>query len=427
MGLTHTKNEELKARAAKVIPGGMYGHESTRLLPANYPQFFARAKGARMWDADGNEYVDYMCAYGPNLFGYANDAIDEAARAQLARGDAATGPSPLMVELAEAFVRQVSHADWAMFCKNGTDATTMAMMVARAHTGKRKILTATGAYHGAAPWCTPLPAGTVAEDRTHLIHYTYNDIESLDAAVKAAGSDLAGIFASPFKHDAFQDQQDVDVAYARRAREHCDRTGALLVVDDVRAGFRLARDCSWSLVDVAPDLSAWGKCFANGHAISALLGAEKAREAASSIFVTGSFWFAAVPMAAALKTFELIRTTKYLEHMQTMGRHLRDGLQQQAAAHGFTLRQTGPVQMPQILFEDDPDFRLGYAWTEEALNRGIYLHPWHNMFICAALNEGDVRQTLSATDDAFAAVKKRSATLKPHAGLEALLHARLGH
>jgi glutamate-1-semialdehyde 2,1-aminomutase len=144
----------------------MYGHESTRLLPPNYPQFFARAKGARLWDVDGNEYLDFMCAYGPNLFGYGNEAIDAAATAQLATCDAATGPSAVMVELAEKFVQQVAHADWAMFAKNGTDVTTMAMMVSRAHTGRRKVLVASGAYHGAAPWCTPLPAGTVQEGRT---------------------------------------------------------------------------------------------------------------------------------------------------------------------------------------------------------------------------------------------------------------------
>jgi glutamate-1-semialdehyde 2,1-aminomutase len=424
MSLQHTRNDELKARAEKVIPGGMYGHESTRLLPPNYPQFFARAKGARLWDVDGNEYLDFMCGYGPNLFGYGEEAIDAAASAQLAKVNAATGPSAVMVELAEKFVQQVSHADWAMFAKNGTDVTTMAMTVARAHTGNRKILVASGAYHGAAPWCTPLPSGTVEEDRAHLIYYTYNDVESLDAAVKAAGEDLAGIFASPFKHDAFQDQQNVDPQYASRAREHCDRTGALLIVDDVRAGFRLARDCSWSEVGVSPDLSSWGKCIANGHSISALLGSEKARTAAGSIFVTGSYWFAAVPMAAAVKTLEMIRTTNYLEHIEDVGRQLRDGLQQQAAAHGFTLRQTGPVQMPQILFEDDPDFRVGFAWTQASLERGIYLHPWHNMFICAAHGESDVRQTLAATDEAFEDVKKRRDRLEPHAGLMSLLAAR---
>jgi glutamate-1-semialdehyde 2,1-aminomutase len=228
--------------------------------------------------------------------------------------------------------------------------------------------------------------------------------------VKSAGDDLAGIFASPFKHDAFQDQQNVDAEYATRAREHCDRAGALLIVDDVRAGFRLTRDSSWSLVGVSPDLSSWGKCIANGHAISALLGCEKARAAASSI--------------SAVKTLEMIRTTNYLEHIENIGRQLRDGLQQQAAAHGFTLRQTGPVQMPQVLFEDDPDFRVGFAWTAAALERGIYLQPWHNMFICAAHSESDVRQTLAATDQAFEEVKARRSRLEPHPALMSLLSAR---
>ncbi len=115
----------LRARAAEVIPGGMYGHESVGMLPAEFPQFFARAQGARLWDADGNGYVDLMCAYGPNLLGYADPEIDAAYVGQLARGDTMTGPSPKMVELAEALVRQVAHARWAMFCRNGTDATSM--------------------------------------------------------------------------------------------------------------------------------------------------------------------------------------------------------------------------------------------------------------------------------------------------------------
>jgi glutamate-1-semialdehyde 2,1-aminomutase len=247
----------------------MYGHQSVRLLPDVYPQFFARAEGAYLWDVDGNRYLDFMCGYGPNLLGYCNAKVDAAAEAQQRLGDAMTGPGAAMVGFAEKLVAMVDHSDWAMFCKNGTDATTMAMMVARAHTRKRKIIVAKGAYHGAAPWCTPNPAGTVAEDRTHLLTYTYNDSDSLEAAVRSAGDDLAGIFASPFKHDAFADQALPDPAYAKRARELADEHGALLIVDEVRAGFRIARDCSWSLVGVAPDLSCWGKSIANGYPISA--------------------------------------------------------------------------------------------------------------------------------------------------------------
>jgi glutamate-1-semialdehyde 2,1-aminomutase len=310
-----------------------------------------------------------------------------------------------------------------MPCKNGTDATTMAMMVARAQTGRRRILVADGAYHGAAPWCTPVPAGVVAEDRAHIRHYRYNDIASLEAAVADAGPDLAAIYAAPFKHDAFQDQALPDPAYANRARELCDETGALLIVDDVRAGFRLIRDCSWELVGVRPDLSSWGKSFANGHPISALLGADSARAGAAAIYATGSFWFSAVPMAAALETLRILRETDYLEHMVRLGTALRTGLDTVAAAHGFTLRQTGPVQMPQILFADDPDFRTGFGWATEMLREGVYVHPWHNMFLCAAMTDADIAFALEAADRAFARLARTRTTLQPHPIVQALTAA----
>lgn len=414
----------LRARAERVIPNGMYGHESTILLPASFPQFFGKAEGAYLWDADGNRYLDLMCAYGPNLLGYGEPSVNTAATAQLALGDTLTGPSPLLVELAESFVSMVSHADWAMFCKNGTDATTMAMTTARAATGRRRILVAEGAYHGAAPWCTPMPAGVVPEERALIDTYVYNDVANLDAAVAAAGDDLAAIFATPFKHDAFEDQALADPAFAARARALCDRTGAMLVLDDIRAGFRLARDCSWEPLGVRPDLSTWGKCFANGHPISALLGADRCRSGAGSMYVTGSFWFSAVPMAAALATLEILRTSDYLERIVALGERLRHGLDAAAARHGFALRQTGPVQMPQVLFADDPDLRVGFAFAEAMLARGVYVHPWHNMFLCGAMTTADVDMAVQAADDAFAEVAAAGARLEPHPLVVMLLGMR---
>ena len=413
----------LRERAAAVIPGGMYGHESTALLPAEFPQFFARAKGARLWDVDGNEILDLMCAYGPNLLGYADAEIDAAAIAQLAHGDAMTGPSPLIVELAEQLTAQVAHAQWAIFCKNGTDATSMAVATARAHTRKRKILVAKGAYHGAAAWCTPNPIGTLPEDRAHLIAFAYNDLASLERAAREAGEDLAGVLVSPFKHDGFVDQELPTREFAHAARAVCDRAKALLIIDEVRGGFRLSRTGSWTHLGIEPDLSAWGKCLANGHPLSALLGSEVARSAASRIYVTGSFWFAAAPMAAALVTLRRIRETDYLERIQRLGAQLREGLAKAAAAHGYSLRQTGPPQMPQILFADDPDFRRGFAFASELIQRGVYLHPWHNGFVCAALTEEDVAFAVSAAEEAFAAVRKREGTLVPHARVKAMVGA----
>jgi glutamate-1-semialdehyde 2,1-aminomutase len=414
----NSADQSLRARARTVIPNGMYGHQSVALLPEGYPQFFSRAKGAYLWDADGNQYIDYLCGYGPNLFGYGHEQINAAFLNQLQSGDAMTGPGPAMVEAAEVLVGQIKHADWVMFCKNGTDATTMALMIARHHTKKSTILRAKGAYHGAAPWCTPVANGTTAADHANQIFYDYNDPESLEAAVKQAGGDLAAIFAAPIKHDTFVDQAPLDAEYARKARALADERGALLVVDDVRGGFRLARDCSWSLVGVEPDLSAWGKAIANGHPLSALAGSEPFRAAAGSIYVTGSYWFAAAPMAAAVATLGLIRDSDYLERTVALGDRLRKGLDEAATQYGFKLRQTGPSQMPLIMVDDDPGFGKTYFWTAALNQRGVYVHPWHNMFICAALTDADIDNTIDRAADAFA-LMQRAGPIEPAAPLKA--------
>ena len=117
----------LRERSRAVIPGGMYGHLSVNALPAEYPQFYQRAEGAHVWDADGNEYVDFMCSFGPILLGHQHPKVEQAAAAQRARGDTMSGPGPVMVELAELLVDRVAHADWAIFAKNGTDATTVCL------------------------------------------------------------------------------------------------------------------------------------------------------------------------------------------------------------------------------------------------------------------------------------------------------------
>jgi glutamate-1-semialdehyde 2,1-aminomutase len=401
----------LRMRAGRVIPGGMYGHLNVARLPPGYPQFFARAEGATLWDVDGNAYVDFMCAYGPMVLGYGNKEVEAAAEAQRALGDVLTGPSERLVELAEKLVGMVAHADWALFQRNGTDATTLCVVIARAATKKRKIMVAHGAYHGSAPWCTPHPNGTTAEDRIHLVHYDYNDIESLHAAAASVDGDLAGVIASAFKHDYGKDQQLADPAFARAVRRLCDDTGAALILDDVRGGFRLDLGGSWETVGVRPDLSAFSKAIANGYTLAAVTGGDKFRDAASSVFMTGSFWCGAASMAASLKTLEVFQRDDSIAHMTRIGQRLRDGLAAQAKAHGQVLHQTGPVQMPQILFENDKDVERGRLFTLEALRGGAYLHPQHNMFLSTAHTVADIDKTLQATDSAMAAVRRSFGTI----------------
>jgi glutamate-1-semialdehyde 2,1-aminomutase len=395
----------LRKRAAAVIPGGMYGHQSARPLPPEYPQFMREGRGARVWDADGNEYVDLMCSYGPVVLGHRNPVVDAAARAQAELADCQNGPGPVMVELAELLVATVRHADWAMFAKNGTDATTMCATIARAATGRKRMLVAHGAYHGAAPWCTPRPAGTTQEDRANLGYYTFNDLASAESAVAEAGDDLAAIMVSPFRHDAGFDQELVDPGFALGLRELCDATGAALILDDVRCGFRLHLGSSWEPIGVDPDLSAWSKAIANGYPLAAVLGNDRFRAGASDVFVTGSFWFSAVAMAAGIATIGALADEGAIEAMERAGSLLRDGIRAQAKGRGLDVNYTGPVQMPYLTFAGDENYALGKLFAAEAIKRGAYIHPRHNWFVSAAMTDDDIAHVLAATDEAFAVVK----------------------
>jgi glutamate-1-semialdehyde 2,1-aminomutase len=278
--------------------------------------------------------------------------------------------------------------------------------IARAGTRRRKILVAKGAYHGAAPWCTPSLVGVTAEDRAHIAHYLFNDIASIEAAVASAGDDLAAILVTGFKCDQGFDHEMPTPEFAAACRRLADAAGAALIVDDVRSGFRIDLGGTWETVGVRPDLSAYSKAIANGYALAAVAGRDRFREAATKVYTTGSFWCGGVAMAAALATLNKLEATGAIAHMAAMGQRLRDGIDAQAKAHGICVRQTGPAQMPLVLFDGDPDYAIGSLWTLEALRRGVYLHPKHNMFLSAAHQPADIDRALEATDAAFKVVAR---------------------
>ncbi|MDH2528296.1 aminotransferase class III-fold pyridoxal phosphate-dependent enzyme [Acinetobacter baumannii] len=401
-----TNDKKLRERAYQVIPGGMYGHQSAKPFSEDFPQFYSKAQGAYLWDYDGNQYIDYLCGYGTNLLGYLDPRIEKVAAEQQKIGDTMSGPSGLMVQLAEDFTQMITHADWAMFCKNGSDATSMALVCSRAYKNRSKVLIADGTYHGAHTWNTPRLEGITAEDRSNIVYFQYNDIDSLKEAIKSVDGQFAAIFATPFRHEVLHDQYMVTKEYAEFCRSACDEYDALLVVDEVRTGFRLSRDCFWtSEYGVDPDLSTWGKAIGNGYPISALLGSQKARDAAERIFVTGSYWYSAVPMAAAIETLKIIRDTNYLETMQSNANALREGIAIQAEKWGYGLKQTGPAEMPQMLFEDDATFALGKHWTASIMKQGAFFSFYHNMFISEAHTAADIQKTLEYTDYAFSQLK----------------------
>jgi glutamate-1-semialdehyde 2,1-aminomutase len=403
---TFERSNALMERAGRVVPGGVYGHQSPNLLvQGSYPMFLARGKGCRIWDVDGNEYIDFMCSYGPIVLGHRHPKVEEAVRAQQEQVDCQNLPSERFVELAELLVDITPAADWAVFAKNGSDATSWAIGVARIHTGRSKAIMAEGAYHGSHPWCTPNTAGTTEGERADTLTFKYNDLEDLLQVVGDNRNEVAAIILCPFRHDVFHNEEMPGPGFHKGVRELCDEEGIVLVLDDVRAGFRLHMGGSGEVLGLRPDLICYSKAVANGYALSVGLGREELRPAAQQIYLTGSFFFAAASMAAAVATINALRDEGGIEKMTVAGTRFREGLDQQARSLGLSITLSGPVAIPFLTFDNDEGWARSRLWAGECARRGVFLSPYHNWFLCAAHSEADIDEALVATEGAFKAVK----------------------
>jgi len=403
------RSEALFARAKKVIPGGIYGHQSPRLLAmGSYPSFFARGEGSHVWDVDGNEYIDYMCSYGPIVLGHRHPRVEEAARRQAEQGNCFNTPTALWVELAEYLVEITPFADWTVFAKNGSDVCTWATMVARHFTGRRKIVAAAGAYHGTHAWVSPVPNGVTPEDRANVLNFRYNDLEGLTRLVEEHRGAIAGVMLTPFRHDAAHDSELPAEGFLPGVRKLCDDHGIVFILDDVRAGFRLHMGGSGELFGVRPDLSCYCKAIANGYPLAAATGRGNLKRAALEVFFTGSYFTSAVPMAAALACLQELKQSGGIEKMRRTGEMLRDGMLSQARSHGFEVTYSGPPAMPYMTFKaDGGKWDRITAFCAYAATHGIFFHPRHNWFLSAAHSEQDLRHTLDVTDAAFKVVRKQ--------------------
>jgi glutamate-1-semialdehyde 2,1-aminomutase len=404
------RSEELYARAKKVVPGGIYGHQMPQMLVmGSYPYFFAHGEGSHVWDVDGNEYIDYLCSYGPIVLGHRHPRVEEAARRQADEGNCFNAPTERWVELAEHLVSITPFADWTVFAKNGSDVCTWATEVARHATGRPKIVAASGAYHGAHAWCTPVPAGTTPQDHANVVNFRYNDLADLTRIVEENRAQIAGIIVSPFRHDFAHDQELPVDGFLPGVRKLCDKHGIVFILDDVRAGFRLHLGGSGELFGVRPDLSCYCKAIANGYPLAACLGRDSLRKAAQEVYFTGSYFTSAVPMAASLACLKELQASGGIERMRVIGEKLRDGLMAQARAMSIEVTYSGPPSLPFMSFKGDEKFARSRVFCAESARRGVFLAPMHNWFISAAHTERDVDKTLEVTEHAFKAVRQHFA------------------
>ncbi len=409
---TYTKSREMFNRAFKVIPSGIYGHQGPSegcYIPNDaFPLYSSKAQGTYFWDLDGNKYIDYMCGYGPNVLGYCDPDVDAAALEQLKKENCVTIPSSVMVDFAELLVDTVACADWAFFAKNGNDVTSLAVITARAATHRKKIVFFNGYYHGVSPWTQKLDyPGILEEEVCNNIYVPWNDYAALERVFDENKGEIAGIIAQPYMHGNFMDNEFPADGFWQKVRKLCDDNGTVLIIDDVRAGFRLDLAGSDHYFGFKADLICFCKALANGYNVSALCGRADLKDVVSSITYTGSYWMSAVPFAAGIACINKLKKINAPALFKEKGEKLTTGLVAAAKEHGFHLKATGAPALFYLRTADDDSLMIHQEFIAEMVKRGVFLTSHHNHFINASLSDEDINRTIEIAEEAFKVVRER--------------------
>ena len=401
------KGQALWRRADKVMPSyAMFLTRSARYAGFNVlPGFIAEAQGCRVKDVDGRSYIDFTGSAGPNLLGYRHPEVEAAARRQADAGDLMPMFTPAMIEFCERLLQWTDGFDWVVPLKRGSDATEVAMRVARAATGRPHILMFENSYHGSNREQSLLFEGTPSDALEHLSRLPWNNAAALDNFRTASGEQVAAIMMSPLdqpggNHPTHTASPEF-VAAIERFRK---RTGAALILDDVRAGFRLHPKGSHKAMGLQPDMLCLGKALGNGHGAAALMGTDLYWQGAERILYASTYLYSAVCFQAAIATLDVYERDNAFAAMQRGGERLIAGIGAAARTHGQHIEFTGPVTHPTMLFEEDPDSARMERFCHEAATRGALFHPRIWSFMSAAHDDASIDEAIAIADQSFAAM-----------------------
>ena len=381
-------------RAKKVIPGcaQTFSKGHTQYVQGVAPVFLQRGQGCRVWDVDGNEYIDYVQGLLPNILGYANEPVNAAAARQLAEGHSFSLPHPREVQLAERLTRLIPCAEMVRFGKNGSDATSGAVRAARAFTGRDRI--ACCGYHGWQDWyigSTTRNAGVprAVRDLTHA--FAYNDLASLEKLFSEHPGEFAAVIMEPLNFT------EPAPGFLQGVKDLAHKSGALLIFDEICSGFHFGLGGAQKMFGVIPDLACFGKAMGNGFPISCVVGRADVMRAFEEIFFSFTFAGEVSSMAAAMKVLDILEQTDALARMESNGRTLQDGIQAMAKEAGLAERvhAIGRPQWSLMKFTDPEGADsplLKNLFQQEAVKRGVLLLVTHNL--TAAHDGPAIHQTL---------------------------------
>jgi glutamate-1-semialdehyde aminotransferase/spore coat polysaccharide biosynthesis protein SpsF (cytidylyltransferase family) len=396
------KSLEWLRRSQKVIPGGAqtFSKSFNQHVEGVAPIFLQRGQGCRVWDVDGNEYIDFVQGLLPNLLGYAHEEVNAAVTRQLSEGHSFSLPHPLEVELAERLTGLIPCAEMVRFGKNGSDATSGAIRAARAFTGREHV--ACCGYHGWQDWyigSTTRNAGVPSAVCALTHPFPYNDLPALEKLLEEHRGQFAAVIMEPVNFT------EPAAGFLQGVKELAHRHGALLIFDEICSGFHFGLGGAQKRYNVVPDLACFGKAMGNGFPIACVVGRAQIMKTFEEIFFSFTFGGEVASMAAALKVLDILEHTDALARMESNGRTLQDGFNTLAKLAGLQdrLACVGNPRWSLIKFRDaegKDSLLLRSLVSQELAKRGILALVTHNM--TAAHDELAVQQTL----EAYAAVMK---------------------
>ena len=409
--LNITKSRKLFEEATKLVPGGVLGaRKPADFIEGDYPIFLESGQGSKLTDVDGNEFIDFLCGYGPIILGYREKEVDEAVIRQITdKGFCFTLTQRYQNQLAQKLSEIVPCSEMSIFLKTGSDATTASVRIARAYTNRLKVMRC--GYHGWHDWCVEMKGGIPEKFYEDVHEFRYNNLDQLKDLMAIHGDQTAAIVMTPFGHPNHQKMAEPKPGFLEGVREIASKYGAVLVFDEVRTGFRLAMGGAQELYGVTPDLVVLGKGMANGYAISVVTGkAEVMMAAAQKLFISSTFFPNSDGYIAALKTIEILERDNVLANIWEKGGRFLKKIQTIIDKYNVGAELTGVAPMFYVTFKkDEADTHRARRddFYTQLIRRGIFLHPHHHGYISYRHTEEDLDTTIQAIDEAMAYVKDK--------------------
>ena len=403
------KSMKMLEDAYRLTPGGVGGiRRPYNFVVGEYPVFITHGRGGHIFDVDGNEYIDMLCAYGPIILGYVEPEINDAVKAQMDKGFCFSLVQPVQNELEERLINTLPCGEQAIIVKTGSDATNAAVRAARAFTG-RDVIARCG-YHGWGDWCVENHGGVPQAVVELTKEFAYGDIADLERVFAENPNQVACVIITPVGHPLAAPVVPPPPGYLEKVKEITHKNGAVLIFDEIRTGFRVAMGGAQERYGVTPDLATVGKAMANGYPIAAVVGKREVLSVyEKDAFLSSTFFPNSLEMVAAMKCMDILEREKVQDAIWERGTRFLERLGKIVEESGVPVTKSGIPPMPFLTFDrvDDHYRERRVDFYTQCIRRGLFVQPYHHWYIAYRHTQEDLDRALTVVEEALAYVAEK--------------------